>query len=88
MYSHEQEFCPINSLDKNCKEFEFQTDGNHYVDLSESFLAVELKFVERSGCDTYENKEKKMELKDDAAVFTKTRTGNDEREEKVARVTM
>ena len=31
--SHEQEIYPTTSLDKNCKEYEFGTDRNHYVDL-------------------------------------------------------
>ena len=30
--SHEQEIFPTTSLDQNCKEFEFQTDWNYYVD--------------------------------------------------------
>ena len=30
--SHEQEDYPTTSLDENCREFEFQTDRNYYVD--------------------------------------------------------
>ena len=55
----EQELYPSTSLDENCKELEFQTDWNHYVDLRQSFLALKLKFVKRRGYDTYESQEKK-----------------------------
>ena len=34
--SHEQEIYPTTSLDKNCTEFEFQTDRNYYVDLRQT----------------------------------------------------
>ena len=47
--SHEQEIYPITSLDENCIEFEFQTDQNFYVDLRQTYLALKLKFVKRSG---------------------------------------
>ena len=40
--SHEQEIYPTTSLDENCIEFEFQMDGNYYVDLRQSFLALKL----------------------------------------------
>ena len=83
--SHEQEIYPTTSLDENCIEFEFQTDGNYYVDLRQSFLALKLKFVKGGGCDTYESKEKKKEHKDESVVFTET--GDDDyQEEEVARV--
>ena len=32
LLSHAQEICPTTSLDKNCLEFEFQTDRNYHVD--------------------------------------------------------
>ena len=51
--SHEQEYYPITSLDKNCKEFEFQTDREYYVDLTQSFFELELKFVKERVYDTY-----------------------------------
>ena len=35
--SHEDEIYPATSLDKNCIEFEFQTDRNYYVDLRQLF---------------------------------------------------
>ena len=57
--SHEQEIYPTTSLDENCIEFEFQTDRNYYVDLRQFFLALKLKFVKRSGYDTFENKEER-----------------------------
>ena len=56
--SHEQETYPTISLDENCKEFEFQTDWNYYVDLRQYFLALKLKFVKRRGYETYESKKK------------------------------
>ena len=83
--SHEQEIYPTTSLDENCIEFEFQTDRNYYVDLRQSILALELKFVEGRGYGTYQSKEKKKEHKDESVVFTET--GDDEEEEEVARVT-
>ena len=61
--SHEQETYPTTSLDENCIEFEFQTDRNYYVDLRQSFLALELKVVKGRGYDTYESKEKKKSTK-------------------------
>ena len=82
--SHEQEAYATTSVDKNCIEFEFQTDRNYYVDLGQSFLALKLKFVKGRGFDTYECKEKKKEHRDESVVFTEK--GYDE-EEEVARVT-
>ena len=52
-------------------EFEFQTDRNFYVDLRQSFWALELKFVERRGYDTYESKEKRKEHKDESVALLK-----------------
>ena len=43
--SHEQEIYPTASLDKNCIEFELQTDRNYYVDLKQTNLALKLKSV-------------------------------------------
>ena len=83
--SHEQEIYPTTSLDEKCIEFEFQTDRNYYVDLSQSFLALKLKFVKGRGYDTYKSKENKKEHKDESVVFTET--GSDDEEEEVARVT-
>ena len=83
--SHEQEIYPNTSLDKNCIEFEFQTDRNYYLDLRKSFLALKLKFVKGRGYDTYESNEKKKEHKDEPVVFTETGT-DDSDEEEVARV--
>ena len=82
--SHEQEIYPTTSLDKNCIEFEFQTDRSHYVHLRHSFLTLKLKFVTGCGYDTYETKEKKKEHKDESVVFTEL---SDDEEEEVARVT-
>ena len=87
LFSHEQEIYPTTSLDENCIEFEFQTDRNYYVDLSQFLLASELKFVKGRGYDTYESKEKKKEHKDDSVAFTETGTDDSDKEEEVARVT-
>ena len=84
--SHVQEIHPTTSLDENCREFEFQTDRNYYVDLRQSFLALKLNFVKRLGYDTYESEEKKKKHKDESVVFTETGTDDGE-EEEVARVT-
>ena len=84
--SHEQEIFPTTSLDDNCKEFEFQTDWNCYVDLRLSFLALKLKFLKGGGYDTYESKEKKKEHKCEYVVFTET-SDDEEEQEEVARVT-
>ena len=83
--SHEQEIYPTTSLDENSIEFEFQTDRNYYVHLRQSFLALKLKVVKGHDYDTYKNKEKKKEHKDDFVVLTET--GDDEEEQEVARVT-
>ena len=85
--SHEQEIYPTTSYDENCIEFEFQTDRNHYVDLTQSFLALKLKFVKGRGYDTYESNEKKKEQKDESVIFTET-GDDDDQEEEVARVPM
>ena len=84
--SHEQEKYPTTSIDENCIEVELQTDRNYYVDLRQSFLALKLKCVKGRDYDTYENKEKKKEHKDDSVVITETGT-DDGDEEEVARVT-
>ena len=84
--SHEQEIYPTTSLDKNCIEFEFQTDRNFYSVLRQPFLAMKLKFFKGRGYDTYDSKEKKKEHKDESVCFTETGT-DDEEEQEVARVT-
>ena len=84
--SQEQEIYPTTSHDENCRDFEFQTDRNFYVDLRLSFLALKFKFVKGRGYDTYESQEKKKEQKDESVVFNETGT-HDGEEEEVARVT-
>ena len=64
--SHEQEIYPTTSLDKNCIEFEFQTDRNYYAVLRQMFLALKLKLVKGRGYETYNTKEVKKEHKDEA----------------------
>ena len=53
--------------------------------MRQSFFALKVKFVKGRGYDTYENKEKKKEHKDESVVFIET--GTDDGEEEVARVT-
>ena len=60
-------------------------DRNYYIDLRQSFLALNLKFVKGRRYDTYESKEEKKEHKDESVVFTET--GDDEEEEEVDRIT-
>ena len=81
---HEHKIYTTTLIDENCIEFEFQMDRNCYVNLKQPFLALKLKFVKGRGYDTYENREKKKEHKDESVVFTETRTDD---EEEVARVT-
>ena len=83
----EQEIYPTTLLDENCIEFEFQTDRNYYVNLRQSFLALELKCVKGRGYDTYESKKEKKEHKDECVVFTETGTDDSDEEEEVTRVT-
>ena len=64
--SHEQEIYPTTSLDENCKEFEFQTDRNYYVDLRQTYLALKLKLFRDRGYETYNTKEVKKEHKEEA----------------------
>ena len=64
--SHEQEIYPTTSPDENCKEFEFQTDWNYYVDLIQTYLALKLKLVRGRGYETFNTKEVKKEHKEEA----------------------
>ena len=64
--SHEQEIYPTTSLDENCIQFEFQTDGNHCVDLRQTYLALKLKLVRGRGYQIYNTKEVKKEHKEEA----------------------
>ena len=47
--SHEQEIYPTTSLVENCIDFEFQLDRNHYVNLRQTYLVLQLKLVKGSG---------------------------------------
>ena len=51
--SHEQEIYPTRFLDGNSIEIELQTDGNVYMDLRQTSLALEIKLVRGRGFDTY-----------------------------------
>ena len=55
--SHKQEIYHSISLDGSCIEFEFQTDRKNHVELRQTYLAGELKFVKSRGCETYLTKE-------------------------------
>ena len=54
--SHEQEIYPTTSIDRNCIEFDIQTDRNYYVDLRQTYLALKLKLVRGRGYETYNTK--------------------------------
>ena len=71
--SHEQETYPTTSLDENSIEFEFQTDRNYYVDLTQKYLALKLKLVRGRGYETYNTKE----VKKGAQRRGKSRRGRD-----------
>ena len=64
--SQEQKIYPTTSLDENCKEFEFQTDRNCYVDSRQTYFALKLKLVRGRGYETYNSKETKKEQKQEA----------------------
>ena len=66
LLSHEQEIYPTTSLDHKCKEFEFQTDRNYYVDLRQTYLALKLKLVRGRSYETFNTKEVKKEHKKEA----------------------
>ena len=71
--SHEHDIYLTTSLDENCREFEFQTDRNHYVDLKQTYFALKLKFAKSPGYGIYnakENKEHKEEAKADWEATT------------------
>ena len=67
--SHEHEICPTTSLDENSIEFEFQTDRNVYVDLRQTYLALEIKLVRGRGFDFYKTTKKKKEHKEDTVLL-------------------
>ena len=54
--THEQEIYRFTSTDENCKDFEFQTDRNYYIDLWQCCLGLKLKIVKSSGYETYNSK--------------------------------
>ena len=71
--SHEQEIYPTTSIDENCKECEFQTDRNYYVDLRQTYLALKLQLARGRGNKTYNTKE----VKRGAQRRAKSRRGRD-----------
>ena len=66
--SQEQKIYPTTSLDENCKEFEFQTDQNYYVDLRQTYLALKLKLVRGRRYETYNTEVVKKEHKEEAKL--------------------
>ena len=70
--SHEQEVYPTTSIDKNCKNVEFQTYRNFYVDLKQTYLVFKLILVKDRGYETYNNKDVKNEHKEEANVEEET----------------
>ena len=69
--SQEQEIYHPTSLDEKCIEFELQTDRHYYVDLRQKYLALKLKLVRGHDYETYNSKEVKKELKEDAETDEK-----------------
>ena len=59
--SHGHEIYPTTSLDENCIEFHFQTDGNYHLDLRQAYLALKVQFVKGSGDETHKSKKVKKE---------------------------
>ena len=66
LLSHEQEIYLTTSLDENCIEFYFQLDGNYYVDLRQTYLALKLKLFRGRVYETYNTKKVKREHKEEA----------------------
>ena len=71
--SHEQEIYFTTSLDENCIQFDFQTDGNYYVDLRLTYLAPTQNFVKSRVYEIYNTKEVKKEHKEEAKADEKTK---------------
>ena len=65
---HEQEIHLTTSLDEHCIEFGFQTDRNYYVDLRQSYLALELKFDEGCAYETYNSDDNQKEHQEEAKL--------------------
>ena len=59
LLSHEQQNYSTMPLDEKSIELEFQTDCNYYVDLRQSYLALNVKLIKGRGYDTNKSKEAK-----------------------------
>ena len=59
--SHKQETYPATSLEKNCIEFEFQTDRSYYVDSRPTYSTLKLKLVRGQSYENYNSTEIKKE---------------------------
>ena len=64
LLSHEGELYRITSLERNCIEFQFQTDRNSYVDLRQTQLALKLNFVKGCLYEIYNSVQFRKEHKD------------------------
>ena len=60
--SNEQEIYPTTTVVENCIEFEFQTRRIFHVDLRQTYMALQLKFVRGRGydCEAYFTKKSKQ----------------------------
>ena len=86
LWSHKQEHYPTTSLHENCSELEFQMDGNYYVDLRQTFLALKLNLVRGRGYEICNSKDLKKEHKEEATADDEA-TADEEREAPVPPVT-
>ena len=57
---------PLPHSMKTAESLNYQTDINYYVDLRQTYLALKLKLVRGRGYETYNTKEVKKELKEEA----------------------
>ena len=68
------------SHDENCREFELETDGNHYADLRQMCLVLKLKIVKGHGFETYNTKAVEIEHKKEAKAVEETSAAKEEQE--------
>ena len=64
--SSEQQVYLTISLDENSMHSKFQTVGNYYFDLRQTYLAVKPEFVKGCSYDTYKNREVKNHHKEES----------------------
>ena len=66
--SRERKIYPNTSIDENRIEFDFQADRIEYVDLRQTNLSSEMKFVRGGGYESYNSKEVKKEHKEETTA--------------------